>query len=219
MSAVDAPVSSSAMYPRPARDWIDLMLAGVQVLTLVSLIVYVVKTADIASSTKDAAVAARDAANVARTSAETQIAVSLIDQLYSDQVVQDTLDLIYANSIQFKNENGIPKLTTGNDSHPKNVERQLNVTLNRMQTLGLLLNLGTLKKDDLRGLRYEIIEVGRNRAVRQYFDFLNHDYQRSSGIAHDHFGYLKELYLTFEYDASQQQEFQKYKFIYPPGTF
>lgn len=69
-------------------------------------------------------------------------------------------------------------------------------------------HLRVLDKTDLRGIRFEIIKIGRNNAVRQYLKFLNSDYQKSSGVNHDHFASLKELYLAFEYDLSQQEQFK-----------
>jgi hypothetical protein len=128
------------------------------------------------------------------------------------------LDLVYTHDIEFKNENGVPVLTSAHDSKKQNLEPKLISMLNRFQILGHLYDLGILQKHDLIGLRYEVIEIGRDKAVREYFDFLNNDYQKSSGIAHDHFKNFKSLYGAFEYDASQKQQFEKYLFHYPPGT-
>jgi hypothetical protein len=192
------------MLPKK-RDIVERFLVVVQSVTLIAVIIYVVLTGWIAVS------------GVRTTKA--QIAVTLVDQLYSDPTVHDMLDKIYTHNIEFyKKENGDPFLTSAGDSTEQNLEPKLVIMLNRFQILGQLLDLGVLQKHDLIGLRYEIIEVGRDKAVRKYFDFLNNDYQKSSGISHDHFKNFKSLYLAFEYEPSQRDEFKKYLFSYPPGT-
>jgi hypothetical protein len=73
-----------------------------------------------------------------------------------------------------------------------------------------------LNRQDLRGLRYEVIEIGRSNAVRDYFHYLNTDYQQSSGVIHDHFRNFKDVYIAFEYDAAKKKEFEKCLLQYPP---
>src|SRR5215213_2227355 len=212
--------SATQMRPlliRTQRDKADWLLIAVQIVTLMFLIIYVVKTWQIASSTQHATAAATTSAEIAAKVAKMQVAVSLIDQLYSDPVVQGTLESIFSDSLRFKNDNGNPVISAVQGISEKRVDLEVNITLNRMQILGQLYHLQILTKEDLLGLRYEIISVGRNKAVREYNDFLNHGYQSSSGIVHDHFAYLKELYLAFEYDPSQKNEFAKYLFSYPQG--
>jgi hypothetical protein len=193
------------------RDLVDWLLVVVQFVTLIAVTIYVLLTWRIAVATNTATASA-----VKTTKA--QIAVTLIDQIYSDPTLHDMLDLIYTHDIEFKNENGAPVLTSAHDSKKQNLEPKLVSMLNKFQILGHLLELGVLQKHDLIGLRYEIIEIGRDKAVREYFDFLNNDYQKSSGIYHDHFKNFKSLYLVFEYTPSQKKQFEKYLFHYPPGT-
>jgi hypothetical protein len=50
--------------------------------------------------------------------------------------------------------------------------------------------------------------VGRNRAVREYLRFLNTDFQRLSGVSHDHYLFFAKLYLAFEYDPEHSKTFQ-----------
>lgn len=140
---------------------------------------------------------------------KTQISVSLIDQLYSDKLVQDMIELVIVDRIHFKNDNGLAVITATENSVERDIYLELNILLNRFQVLGHSFHLGVLEADDLRGIRYEIIKLGRNSAVRQYLHFLNTDYQESSGVKHDHFAGLKEMYLAFEYDPNQRAEFTR----------
>lgn len=193
------------------RDLVDWLLVVVQFVTLIAVTIYVLLTWRIA-------VATNNATESAVKTTKAQIAVTLVDQLYSDPTVHDMLDLIYIHDIEFKNENGYPVLTSAHDSKKQNLEPKLVIMLNKFQILGHLLELGVPQKHDLIGLRYEIIEIGRDKAIREYFDFLNNDYQKSSGIVHDHFKNFKSLYGAFEYDPSQKKQFEKYLFHYPSGT-
>ncbi|MGH9931243.1 MAG: hypothetical protein ACREA9_18700, partial [Pyrinomonadaceae bacterium] len=165
-----APAPIVIQIPQKKRDLVDWVLAAFQLMTLVAVIIYVVLTGRIAVATKNATESA-----VKTTKA--QIAVTLVDQLYSDRSIQDMLALIYNHDIEFsRNEKGEPVITSLHDSNKENLEPKISLMLNRFQILGQLYDLGTLERQDLRGLRYEIIEIGRNKAVREYFDFLNHDY-------------------------------------------
>jgi hypothetical protein len=138
---------------------------------------------------------------------KTQISVNLIDQLYSDKLVQDLLELVIQDKLSFRIDDDVALITSKEDSVEKDVYLELNILLNRFQVLGHSFHLRVLNEDDLRGIRYEIIKLGRNTAIREYLYFLNTEYQNSSGISHDHFAGLKEMYLAFEYDPNQRAEF------------
>lgn len=135
------------------------------------------------------------------------LAVSLIDQLYSDDLVQKTLELILTDNVSFKPGDPSALITSIQESEEQDVYLSMNILLNRFQVLGLAFDLGVFDKRDLRGVRFEIIKVGRNEAIRSYFEFLNDDYQRSSGVEHDHFDALKRMYLAFEYDPGERKKF------------
>lgn len=210
-SQIDKPLFVELVrVPAKIRDRIDralvfgqLVVTVVQLITLIFVIIYVRKTSDIASST-------RDTETIVANAAKAQVAVTLEEKLHSDRDTQEMLTRIFDRDLQFKEENGEPIITSIKDQKRTNIERELDITLNRFEILGHLQDLRILDKKDLAGLEYEIIEIGRNKAIRDYFDFLNHQYQQSSGVNHDHFKFLKQLYLAFEYDSHQAQEFQKY---------
>jgi len=143
---------------RPSqRDSLDYMLALIQVVTLICLFIYVYKTWQIASS--------------AAKTMKTQIAVTLIDQL-THRVVQEMLELIATNNVEFVNENGIGTITCLQEKR-RNTHIDMNILLNRFQILGHLCHLKVLDEEDLRGIKYEILTIGRNGAIREYFAFLN----------------------------------------------
>jgi hypothetical protein len=185
-------------------------------MTLIAVILYVFLTWRIAVATKNATESAAKTTESDVKTTKAQIAVTLVDELYSDATVQDMLHKIYTHDIDFKNENGTPFLTSADDPEKQNLEPKLAMMLNKFQILGHLLDLGVLQKRDIIGLRYEIIEIGRDKAIREYFDFLNKPYQKSTGIDHDHFKNFKSLYMAFE-DASHKKEFEQYLFTYAPG--
>jgi hypothetical protein len=137
------------------------------------------------------------------------LAVSLIDQLYSDSLVQEMLELILTDNVFFRHGNPSALITSIKDSEERDVYLSMNILLNRFQVLGLSYDIGVFDKNDLRGLRFEIIKIGRNEAIRSYFEFLNDDYQRSSGVEHDHFDALKKMYLAFEYDSEATKKFKE----------
>jgi hypothetical protein len=148
---------------------------------------------------------------------KSQIAVGLIDQLYADELVQNNSERILADIVIFSiNEKEQAVITYKEGHEEKDIYLEFNIYLNRFQVVGHLFQLGVLGKRDLLGLRYELLKTGRNKAVREYLKYLNGPYQRLSGVHHDHFDALKELYMAFEYDHSQKLSFKQCKFKYQP---
>lgn len=147
---------------------------------------------------------------IATKTMKTQIAVSLIDELYSSDMVQETLWLIYLNRLGFSEEKGD---IIDNDGS-RVLTPKINVFLNKFQIIGHLFDLNVLNRKDLRGIRYEIMMIGRNEAIRQYFYYLNND-STIQFVAHDHFAFFKDLYLAFEYDPVYIKKFSKCIFKSP----
>jgi hypothetical protein len=146
---------------------------------------------------------------------KSQIATGLIDQLYADKEFQNNLERVLADVVSFrKNDKEEPIITYKDDHEEKDIWLEFNIYLNRFQVIGNLFDLGVLGKRDLLGVRYEILKTGRNTAVRDYFRYLNDEYQGFSGVEHDHFYALKELYLAFEYDHEWKKSFEDCKFNY-----
>ena len=162
---------------------------------------------------------------------KSQIATGLIDQLYADMTFQNNFERILADTVAFRlDEKEQPFITYKDAQEERDIWLEFNIYLNRFQILGNLFDLGVLGKRDLLGLRYEILKTGRNKAVRDYFKYLNDAYQRLSGVEHDHFYALKKLYLAFEYKDDEKQSFKKCRFDYtadvqktlsdwPPSSF
>src|SRR5690242_19396766 len=123
---------------------------------------------------------------------KSQIAVGLIDQLYADELVQSNLERILTDVVSFRiGEQEQAVITYKEDHEEKDIYLEFNIYLNRFNVLGNLFQLGVLGKRDLLGLRYEILKTGRNKAVREYFKYLNGPYQRLSEVEHHHFDALK----------------------------
>lgn len=128
-----------------------------------------------------------------------QLSTDLIMKVYSDYDLQKVLYLVFDDRIEF-NRTGdtafVIIIKGKNDDIAQDVDKLLNI----FQIIGNLLFTKALDKDDIRGLGYEIISLGRNEAIYKYLQFLINDYQKISGVSHDHFLYFKKLYLSFEYD-------------------
>jgi hypothetical protein len=153
----------------------------------------------------------RDAAKATKS----QIAIGLIDQLYADDKWQMTFERILGDLVRFRlDENEQPIITYKDGGEEKDIWLDFNIYLNRFQVLGNLFALGVLGKRDLLGVRFEILKTGRNDAVREYFKYLNGPYQRLSGVHHDHFYALKELYMAFEYEHEEKLSFKECQFKY-----
>ena len=146
---------------------------------------------------------------VADKTIKTQMVVSLIDQLYSDNIAQEVLVLIYSKDIEFSKESGEPVFISHQNSKNKVITSSVEMFLNRFQVIGHMFYLDVLSKKDLQGIRYEIIRTGRDKAIRQYFCYLNNEYQTISGVKHNHFAYFKDLYKAFEEEKSLIQSFDE----------
>jgi hypothetical protein len=144
-----------------------------------------------------------------------QLAVGLIDQLYADKDFQDNFERILADIVTFRiTEAEQPVITCKDENGEKDIWLEFNIYLNRFAVLGNLYKLRVLRKRDLLGVRYELLKTGRNKAVRDYFRYLNEPYQKLSRVEHDHFDALKELYLAFEYNEDEKLSFKDCRFYY-----
>lgn len=140
---------------------------------------------------------------VATKTTKAEIAITLIDQLYSDKSVQSLLQRVYGEALTIRRtQSGSCEVFYADGDSEIDATSEIDSLLNRFQIIGHLFNIGVLQVKDLQGLRYEILCLGRDRAIQAYLGFLATDYQALSGIRHDHFGYFKKLYMAFEYDPS-----------------
>ena len=138
---------------------------------------------------------------VATKTTKAEIAITLIDQLYSDKSVQSLLQRVYNEELSVRRTpSGSCGVFYADGDSAVDATGEVDSLLNRFQIIGHLLSIGVLQVKDLQGLRYEILCLGRDKAVQAYLGFLATDYQLISGIRHDHFGYFKKLYMAFEYD-------------------
>ena len=143
---------------------------------------------------------------VATKTTKAEIAITLIDQLYSDKSVQSLLQKVYDGKLSMqRSSDGFCGVFYADGTSMVDATGDIDSLLNRFQIIGHLFSIGVLQLKDLQGLRYEIICLGRNEAVRAYLGFLASDYQAISGIRHDHFGYFKNLYRAFEYDPTSRE--------------
>lgn len=142
---------------------------------------------------------------------KSQISVGLIHNLYKDKDNQNLLLMIYNKNIKSNPtmKGFVEKQSDKNESKPL-IFKEIDALLNQFQIIGHLLSLKIINKRDLNGLEYEILAIGRNYEIREYFKYLNVEYQIKSGIRHDHFKYFKDLYLLFEYDKNQIKSFNDY---------
>ena len=67
------------------------------------------------------------------------MAVGLIDQLHSNNLVQEILELILADNVEFKTENGVALIMCNQNSTKRNINLELNILLNRFQVLAILI--------------------------------------------------------------------------------
>lgn len=139
----------------------------------------------------------------------------LVGIVHFDSNSQDVLDYIYRDALTFSHgpSNIHGAITSLPDAN--SMTNAVDQFLCRLQMIGHLYYVGTLKRIDLRGIRFEIIMVGRNLAIREYFRFLNAEFQQVSGVSHDHFRFFKKLYLAFEYDHERINSFQDCLFELP----
>lgn len=140
----------------------------------------------------------------------------LVGTVHFDTISRQTLECIYRDALTFTRNASHPLgvITAQSETGPE-MQAEVDQLLNRFQMIGHLFFIGALKRIDLRGIRFETIMVGRNRAVREYLRFLNTEFQRLSGVEHDHYLFFKELYLVFEYDKDEKAAFQTCLFRSP----
>lgn len=132
-----------------------------------------------------------------------QIATDLVYKLYTNNENQNLLEKIYRGRLEF---NDITKQIYSNKDE-EILSVKVDRLLNQFQILGHLFDLQVIKGKDLSGLKYEIISIGRNEAIRKYLKFLNGEYQQESGIRHEHFNYFSNIYIIFEYDKAKKDSY------------
>jgi len=98
-------------------------------------------------------------------------------------------------------------------------EQGVNALLNKFQIIGHLYKLNIMSKNDLLGIKFEIISIGRNQHLRAYFRYLNTTFKEKSKIDHDHFGYFKDIYNELEYDKNEKLSFADCLYKNNSGVF
>jgi hypothetical protein len=102
----------------------------------------------------------------------------LVGIVHFDANSQHTLECIYHGALTFTHDSSHPHgVITAASKAGTDVNAGVDQLLNRLQMIGHLFFIGSLKRTDLRGIRFETIMVGRNRAVREYLCFLNTEFQ------------------------------------------
>ena len=142
-----------------------------------------------------------------RLTAKSEIAINLIDKIYNDAGIQHTLRKIYRDELEYYHD-GVESRSSLKEKSGKDITDEIDFLLNRFQILGHLYDIGVLTKKDLKGLRFEIISIGRNESIREYLKYLNNIFVIKTGVSHDHFSFYKKLYLEEEYDKEELKSFK-----------
>lgn len=132
---------------------------------------------------------------------------TIIDDIHQNSEFQKLLGYVFQHALKTKKDPYTKK--TKILYYDQDITNDIDRLLSRLQVLGHLIYLKVINIKNLQPIRSEILSLGRDQAIQEYFHYLNTIFIKQSDVIHDHFQFFKKLYMKFEKDKGKRSKFKE----------